>query len=61
SGCCWEKGHGKIFYFRPGHETFPIYHDPNVQKVLLNAVRWAAPKFWGKHECPRRDPLETIG
>ncbi len=60
SGCCWEKGHGKIFYFRPGHETFPIYHDSNVKRVIVNAVRWAAPKYWGKHECPRRDPLESI-
>jgi trehalose utilization protein len=43
SGCVWTRGAGKVFYFRPGHETFPIYHDPNVQKVLVNAVRWAAP------------------
>jgi trehalose utilization protein len=43
SGCCWHRGRGKIFYFRPGHETFPIYYDENVRKVLSNAVRWAAP------------------
>ena len=43
SGCCWQRGRGKIFYFQPGHETFPIYHQPEVQQVLLNAVRWAAP------------------
>ncbi len=43
SGCCFYRGMGKIFYFRPGHETFPIYHDPNVLKVIENAVRWAAP------------------
>ena len=30
SGCTWTRGAGKIFYFRPGHETFPTYHDPNV-------------------------------
>src|SRR2546426_6110139 len=41
SGCCWERGHGRIFYFRPGHETFPIYHDANVIKVITNAVHWA--------------------
>ena len=34
-------GAGRIFYFGPGHETYPIYHDPNVQRVLVNAVRWA--------------------
>lgn len=43
SGCCWNRGAGKIFYFRPGHETFPTYYDPNVQRILINAVRWAAP------------------
>ncbi len=43
SGCCFHRGLGKIFYFRPGHETFPIYQDPNVLKVIENAVRWAAP------------------
>jgi trehalose utilization protein len=43
SGCTWMRGAGKIFYFRPGHETFPTYHDPNVLKVIENAVRWAAP------------------
>jgi trehalose utilization protein len=43
SGCCFYRGLGKIFYFRPGHESYPIYHDPNVLKVIENAVRWAAP------------------
>lgn len=43
SGCTFRRGKGKIFYFRPGHETFPIYRDPNVRRVLANAVRWAAP------------------
>ncbi len=41
SGCTWHRGRGRIFYFRPGHETFPIYHDLQVQQVLKNAVRWA--------------------
>jgi len=43
SGCTFRRGKGKIFYFRPGHETFPIYHDANVCRVIANAVRWAAP------------------
>lgn len=43
SGCTFRRGKGKIFYFRPGHETFPIYHDAHVQRVLANAVKWAAP------------------
>ena len=41
SGMTWRRGAGNIFYFRPGHETYPTYHDANVQKVLVNAVKWA--------------------
>jgi trehalose utilization protein len=43
SGCTWKRGNGKIFYFRPGHEAYPIYHHPMVRLVLRNAVKWAAP------------------
>jgi trehalose utilization protein len=43
SGCTWTRGQGKIAYFRPGHETFPTYHDPTILKIIENAVRWAAP------------------
>ena len=41
SGCCWKRGNGKIFYFRPGHESFPTYYQPEVQTVIRNAVNWA--------------------
>jgi trehalose utilization protein len=43
SGCCFHRGKGRIFYFSPGHETYPIYHDPAIARVLCNAVSWAAP------------------
>jgi trehalose utilization protein len=43
SGCTWTRGAGKVAYFRPGHETFPTYHDKNVLRIIENAVRWAAP------------------
>ncbi len=43
SGCCYRRGKGRIFYFRPGHETYPIYHQPEIQQVLGNAVAWATP------------------
>jgi trehalose utilization protein len=41
SGCCFRRGKGRIFYFGPGHETYPVYHQPEVQRVIANAVRWA--------------------
>jgi trehalose utilization protein len=43
SGCCFHRGRGKIFYFRPGHETYPIYYQPEVLRVISNAAHWAAP------------------
>ena len=43
SGCCYERGRGKVFYFRPGHEAFPVYYNPNILRVIKNAVLWATP------------------
>lgn len=60
SGCTWRRGNGNIFYFRPGHETYPIFHDANVQKVLVNAVRWARPLLRQPSACPNPQPLEPI-
>ncbi|MBL0374545.1 ThuA domain-containing protein [Rhizobium sp. KVB221] len=41
SGMTWRRGAGNVFYFRPGHETYPTFHQPEVQTVLQNAVKWA--------------------
>eukprot|EP01037_Dinobryon_pediforme_P011060 gene11060-11143_t len=41
SGLTYKRGAGNIFYFRPGHETYPTYYDGNVAQVLRNAVHWA--------------------
>jgi trehalose utilization protein len=41
SGLTFQRGGGRIFYFSPGHEVYPIYNDANVRKVLRNAVKWA--------------------
>ena len=43
SGLTYFRGNGRIFYFRPGHETYPVLYDENVQLVLRNAVKWASP------------------
>ena len=44
SGAAWNRGAGKIFYFQPGHEEFPIYYENKaVQKVITNAVKWLKP------------------
>lgn len=43
SGCCWQRGLGKIFYFQPGHESNPTFHNEHVQRIIINAVRWANP------------------
>jgi trehalose utilization protein len=55
SGMTWKRGAGRIFYFRPGHETYPSYHQPTIQQVLRNAVRWAynpAPAWKAVGEAP---------
>ena len=43
SGCCYQRGQGKIFYFRPGHETYPMYYRDDIRQVIANAVNWAKP------------------
>jgi len=61
SGCCWRRGNGSIFYFRPGHETFPTYHDENVRRVIANAAEWARPRGAWVDSCPNvTSPAEGI-
>ncbi len=43
SGCTWSRGYGKVFYFRPGHETNVAYNNKFVRQIIKNAVLWAAP------------------
>jgi trehalose utilization protein len=43
SGCCYTRGRGKIFYFRPGHQTYPTFHHPQILRLIRNAVEWAVP------------------
>ncbi|MFG1879275.1 ThuA domain-containing protein [Sphaerisporangium sp. NPDC049003] len=44
SGCCYRRGNGRVFYFSPGDQGYPVYHHPDVRRVLANAVLWAAPE-----------------
>ena len=61
SGCCFKRGYGKVFYFQPGHETFPIYYNEQIQRVITNAVKWSKPTIWlDKIEAPKGEPLEKI-
>ncbi|PLT47277.1 hypothetical protein B8V81_1501 [Paenibacillus pasadenensis] len=63
SGCTFHRGQGKIFYFRPGHETHPTYYDANVLKVIGNSVRWAAPSNAATpvrgHSEPALEPISA--
>lgn len=60
SGCCYKRGLGNIFYFRPGHETFPVYHQPEVLQVITNGVRWAVKSEIAKVSYGRVAPLEPV-
>ncbi|HUN08675.1 MAG TPA: ThuA domain-containing protein [Aggregatilineales bacterium] len=62
SGACYQRGQGRIFYFRPGHETFPTYYQPEVQQVIANAVKWLAPVSRTPMQYGHRpNPLEPLG
>lgn len=57
SGACYTRGAGRIFYFRPGHETYPTYHNADVQRVIANAARWAAPTHHAERSFGNRAPI----
>ena len=60
SGCTFTRGQGKIFYFRPGHETHPTYYNENVLKVISNGIKWAAPTLSAKPVRGNAQPLEQL-
>lgn len=60
SGACYQRGSGKVFYFRPGHETYRTYFNPEIRKVIGNAVRWAAPVAGPTRAFGNRDPIEEL-
>lgn len=60
SGACYNRGAGKVFYFRPGHETYGTYFNPEIRKVVGNAVRWAAPVNRPARKFGNQDPIEDL-
>ena len=60
SGCTYKRGNGKVFYFRPGHETYPTYYNKEIQRVIKNAVQWAKPVDRKRPVYGNAKPLERI-
>ncbi len=67
SCCTWRRGKGRVVYFRPGHETFPTYYQPEVRRVLANSVRYAAPQSSSPYalgspwESRSKSPIDAAG
>ncbi|MBO0437756.1 ThuA domain-containing protein [Vagococcus fluvialis] len=59
-GCTYKRGNGKIFYFQPGHETYPSYYNPKVQRVIKNAVKWATPTDSTYPTYGHHQPIEKL-
>ncbi|MBO0442467.1 ThuA domain-containing protein [Vagococcus fluvialis] len=59
-GCTYKRGNGKIFYFQPGHETYPSYYNSKVQRVIKNAVKWATPTDSTYPTYGHHQPLEKL-
>jgi trehalose utilization protein len=61
SGCCYQRGYGRVFYFQPGHESYPTYRNPDVIHVIQNAVRWAKPEYRvSKIPCPQVEQIKRV-
>lgn len=61
SACTWQRGHGRVFYFRPGHETHPTYHNEYVQRIIANGCQWARKRvFIDASAAPNTKELEPV-
>jgi trehalose utilization protein len=60
-GCCFTRGRGRIFYFSPGDQEYPVYHHADVQRVLANAVEWVAPTPGVRQPGARRSEQVDAG
>lgn len=60
SGCCYKRGLGKIFYFRPGHEEYPTFYREDITQVLKNAIEWAKPSNGPRPTLGHYEALEKV-
>lgn len=60
SGCCYKRGLGKIFYFRPGHEEYPTFYRDDITKILKNAIHWARPLNITKPTLGHYEAIENV-
>lgn len=61
SACTWTRGHGRVVYFRPGHETYPTYKNEHVLRIIANASQWAARRVRiDASTCPNPAALEPV-
>ncbi len=61
SACTWTRGHGRVVYFRPGHETYPTYKNEHVLRVIANAAKWTAARVRiDSSKCPNPQALEPV-
>ncbi len=61
SGCCYKRGLGKIFYFRPGHEAYPTFYREDITRILKNAIEWSKPLEANKPTFGHFEALENVG
>lgn len=62
SGCTFKRGQGNIFYFRPGHETYPTYYNPEILRVITNGIHWAAANSYAfKPVYGKSQPVRPLG
>ena len=54
SGCVWNRGYGKVFYFQPGHETYRSYFNPDIRRIIRNGIRYIS-----NPEC-RQEKLDCL-
>ena len=60
SGCCYKRGLGKVFYFRPGHEEYPTFYRDDITLILKNAINWAAPSGGPAPTLGHYEALENV-